>query len=60
MTSPSVTRSISTSSGLSAAVPYYGIFAGLIFLLIFTIDFYPDLIRKVLLKPDAKEEAMEC
>jgi TRAP-type C4-dicarboxylate transport system permease small subunit len=57
MTSPSVTRSISTASGLSAAVPYYGIFAGLIFLLIFTIDFYPDLIRKALLKRGGEEEA---
>jgi TRAP-type C4-dicarboxylate transport system permease small subunit len=57
MTNPSVTRSISTASGLSAAVPYYGMFAGLIFLLIFTIDFYPDLVRKVLSKQAGEGEA---
>jgi TRAP-type C4-dicarboxylate transport system permease small subunit len=60
MTSPSVVKSISTASGLSAAIPYYGIFAGLIFLLIFTIDFYPDLIRNVLAKTDGSEEATQC
>jgi TRAP-type C4-dicarboxylate transport system permease small subunit len=59
MTSPSVTRSISTASGLSAAVPYYGIFMGLIFLLIFTIDFYPDLI-KALFNKGSEEEATIC
>jgi C4-dicarboxylate transporter DctQ subunit len=58
MTNPSTTRSISTASGLSAAVPYYGIFVGLIFLLIFTIDFYSDLIRRVLLKTDGEEEVV--
>jgi hypothetical protein len=58
MTSASVVKSISTASGLSDAVPYYGIFAGLVFLLIFTIDFYPDLIGTVLLKRDDKKEAV--
>jgi TRAP-type C4-dicarboxylate transport system permease small subunit len=57
MTSPSVVKSISTSSGLSAAVPYYGIFSGLIFLMIFTIDFYPELIRNVLLKQSNEKGA---
>jgi TRAP-type C4-dicarboxylate transport system permease small subunit len=58
MTSAAVVKSISTASGISDAVPYYGIFAGLVFLLIFTIDFYPDLIRTVLLKRDDKKEAV--
>jgi TRAP-type C4-dicarboxylate transport system permease small subunit len=60
MTSPSVTKSISTASRLSAAVPYYGMFVGLIFLLIFTIDFYPGLIQNVLHHNDGKEEATTC
>jgi TRAP-type C4-dicarboxylate transport system permease small subunit len=47
MTNPSTTRNISVASGISASVPYYGIFGGLIFLLIFTLDFYPSLIRRV-------------
>jgi TRAP-type C4-dicarboxylate transport system permease small subunit len=58
MTSPSVVKSISTSSGLSAAVPYSAIFFGLIFLLIFTIDFYPELIRNVLLKQGNEKEVV--
>jgi TRAP-type C4-dicarboxylate transport system permease small subunit len=56
MTSPSVVKSISTASGVTAAVPYYGIFAGLVFLLIFTIDFYPELIRNVFSKRDGEKE----
>jgi TRAP-type C4-dicarboxylate transport system permease small subunit len=55
MNSPSVVKNISIASGLSGAVPYYGMFAGLIFLLIFTIDFYPDLIRKVVSKRENEE-----
>ena len=43
--SRSVVNYVSTSSGLSGAVPYIAILAGLIFLVIFTIDFYPELIR---------------
>lgn len=57
MTATSVVKSISTATGLSGAVPYYGIFAGLIFLLIFTIDFYPELIRNALGKSEQKKEA---
>lgn len=56
MRSPGTVKSISVASGLSGAVPYYGIFAGLIFLMIFTIDFYPDLIRKVFFNQGAGEE----
>jgi TRAP-type C4-dicarboxylate transport system permease small subunit len=56
MNSSSAVKSISTASGLSGAVPYYGMFAGLIFLLIFTIDFYPDLIRRVMSKQDDVKE----
>lgn len=55
MTSPSVVKSISTATGLSAAVPYYGIFCGLAFLLLFTIDFYPELVRNAFAKSDAEE-----
>lgn len=58
MTSPSVAKSISTSTGLSGAVPYYAIFLGLIFMIIFTIDFYPDLIKNVFGKK--KKEGDQC
>ena len=47
MTSPSVVKSVSTATGLTGAVPYYGIFLGLLFLIIFTIDFYPELIKNI-------------
>lgn len=57
MTAPSVVKSVSTATGLTAAVPYYGIFLGLVFLLIFTIDFYPELIRNVAAKSGAEGEA---
>lgn len=43
-TSKSVVSYISTSSGLSGVVPYIAILIGLIFLFIFTIDFFPELI----------------
>lgn len=56
MTSPSVAKSVSTSTGLSGSVPYYAIFLGLIFMIIFTIDFYPALISKVIGKANRKEE----
>ncbi len=46
VTSKSVVKSISTSSGLSMAVPYMAIPIGLILMIVFTIDFYPDLIGK--------------
>ena len=36
MLSPSVAKSVSTSTGLSGSVPYYAIFLGLIFMIIFT------------------------
>jgi TRAP-type C4-dicarboxylate transport system permease small subunit len=54
MTATSVVKSVSTATGLTGAVPYYGIFTGLIFLIIFTIDFYPELIRNAL-HPEDKE-----
>lgn len=44
VTSRSVVNSISTSSGLSMSVLYASVPIGLIFMLIFTIDFYPGLI----------------
>lgn len=47
MISPSVVNNVSTATGLTGAIPYYGIFLGLVFLMIFTIDFYPALIRDV-------------
>ena len=45
--SPSVVNNVSNASGLSLAVPYCAIPIGLIFMFIFTIDFFPDLIRGV-------------
>lgn len=59
MISPSVSKSISTATGLSGSVPYYVIFCGLIFMIIFTIDFYPGLIQNVFLKKK-KEEGGTC
>ncbi len=56
MTAPSVVSSISTATGFTAAVPYYGIFLGLISLMIFTIDFYPVLISNVFFKHKAEED----
>lgn len=47
VTSPSVVNSVSSASGLSLAVPYCAIPAGLIFMFIFTIDFFPELIDNV-------------
>lgn len=47
VTGAAVVKSISTSSGLSLAVPYWAIPIGLIFMLIFTIDFFPELIGNV-------------
>ena len=40
-------QNVSNASGLSLAVPYCAIPIGLIFMFIFTIDFFPDLIRGV-------------
>jgi TRAP-type C4-dicarboxylate transport system permease small subunit len=60
MTAPSVVKSISTATGLTAAVPYYGIFVGLISLMIFTIDFYPELIRNVLSKNTDERRVKQC
>lgn len=45
VTSSSVVKSVSTASHLSMAVPYMAIPIGLVLMIIFTIDFYPDLIR---------------
>lgn len=59
MRSPSVSKSISTATGLSGSVPYYAIFCGLIFMIIFTIDFYPGLIQNVFFKKK-KEEGETC
>ena len=56
MTPPSAVKSISTATGLSAAVPFYGIFVGLIFMLLFTVDFYPGLIKNVIGKPAKSKE----
>lgn len=56
MTHPSAVKSISTATGLSAAVPFYGIFVGLIFMLLFTVDFYPGLIKNVIGKPAKSKE----
>ena len=47
VTGAAVVNSISTASGLSLAVPYWAIPLGLIFMLIFTIDFFPELIGNV-------------
>ncbi|MGN0968678.1 MAG: TRAP transporter small permease [Oscillospiraceae bacterium] len=47
VTGAAVVKSISTSSGLSLAVPYWAIPIGLIFMFIFTIDFFPELIGNV-------------
>lgn len=47
VTGAAVVKSISTASGLSMAVPYWAIPIGLIFMLIFTIDFFPELIGNV-------------
>ena len=47
VTGAAVVNSISTASGLSMAVPYWAIPIGLIFMLIFTIDFFPELISNV-------------
>lgn len=55
VTGAAVVRSISTSSGLSLAVPYWSIPVGLFFMLIFTIDFFPDMISNVR-KAFAKEK----
>ena len=57
MVSPSVAKSISTSTGLSGSFPYYGIFTGLIFMTIFTIDFFPGLISNVIHGRNEKKEA---
>ncbi len=55
--SPSVANSVSTSTGLSGAFPYYGIFTGLIFMTIFTIDFFPGLISAVVHGKEEQKEA---
>ncbi len=47
VTGAAVVKSISTASGLSLAVPYWAIPIGLIFMLIFTLDFFPELIGNV-------------
>lgn len=47
ITGAAVVKSISSASGLSLAVPYWAIPIGLIGMFIFTIDFYPELIRDV-------------
>jgi len=47
VTGDAVVKSISSASGLSLAVPYWAIPVGLIMMFIFTIDFYPELIRGV-------------
>ena len=47
VTGAAVVNSISTASGLSLAVPYWAIPIGLIFMFIFTIDFFPELIGNV-------------
>lgn len=52
--SPSVTQNVSTATGLSGAVPYVGILVGLVFLTIFTIGFYPELIAN--LRKDSRKE----
>lgn len=44
MISPSVAQSVSTATGLPGTFPYAGIMIGLIFLTIFTVGFYPELI----------------
>lgn len=60
--SKSVMKYISTSSHLSGSVPYIAILAGLVFLVIFTIDFYPELIRNFRnqLKGDKEPEVTKC
>ncbi len=55
MVSPSVAKSISVATGLSGSVPYYAIFLGLLFMLIFTVDFYPALIKKVFFRKSGEE-----
>lgn len=47
MMSPSVAQSISTATGLPGTFPYMGILIGLIFLTIFTIKFYPELVANL-------------
>lgn len=47
VTGAAVVKSISTASGLSLAVPYWAIPIGLFFMLIFTIDFFPEMISNV-------------
>ena len=47
VTGAAVVKSISTGSGLSLAVPYWAIPIGIIFMLIFTIDFFPELISNI-------------
>lgn len=47
VTGAAVVKSISTASGLSLAVPYWAIPIGLFFMLIFTIDFFPEMIGNV-------------
>lgn len=66
VTGPAVVRSVSTSSGLSLAVPYWAIPIGLFFMLIFTIDFFPDMIsnvrkafRRTPAQPEIKQEEGE-
>ena len=57
VSSPSVVNSVSTSSGLSLAVPYMAIPIALFFLVIFTIDFFPEMIANV--RHPAREELPE-
>lgn len=58
VTSPSVVKSISTASGLSLSVLYASVPIGLFFLVVFTIDFFPELIGNIrnAVKPEAGRE----
>lgn len=62
VTSPSVVKSVSTASGLSLSVLYASVPIGLFFLLVFTIDFFPELIRNIrdAGKPEAKKEGSDA
>ena len=55
-------KSVSTASGLSLSVLYASVPIGLFFLLVFTIDFFPELIRNIrdAGKPEAKKEGSDA
>lgn len=60
VTGAAVVKSISTASGLSLAVPYWAIPVGLFFMLVFTIDFFPDMINNVRKAFGKEKAAPEC